>query len=446
MNEKIKKCILSNKSPFIILLILFIFIHIKMTINFGDDITYRERFTSALDGVIYMYKNWGSTSLITVIQMIILKSPNIVFKICNIVVILLTGYSIFKITDDDNSKYRGWIIVLLMILYPFMQMGTAGWIITSTAYLFPLAFGLYSFVYLKFVICDKKLSKINYTTFWISLLIGVGAPQMCCVIFGIYFVFNVFFAIKRKIYKFSIVQNITALLFTIYHITAPGNIKRNIQEAIIWFPDYNMISTVNKIKLGFTSTLGNLGSGSNLFFLCFSFLIVVAVYCKYKNVLYRAISTIPFLASLLFGIFRSLFSSIFPNLVALMNNGSYDFLQINSLNFDCKINYLSIILGFTILGAILTSIYLIFENTLKMLIVEIIFLAGFCSRMIMSFSPTIYASDTRTFIYLYFAIIVCATLIFNNISENITEEKQKNLLMYIGIITAINYLQLLIII
>ena len=109
-----------------------------------------------------------------------------------------------------------------------------------------------------------------------------------------------------------------------------------------------------------------------------------------------------------------------------------------------RINYLSIILGFAILGAIITSIYLIFENTLKMIIVEIIFLAGFFSRMIMSFSPTIYASGTRTFIYFYFAMIVCGALIYNNISENIEEEKQKNILFYIGIVAAVNYLQLLI--
>lgn len=444
MNKKIKKAISKDTIPFIILLIAFIFIHIKMNTNFGDDIHYREHYVNIVDTLINYYKIWGSPSLPNAVLYLFIKLPDTVFKIFNILFILLTGYSILKITYDENSKHTNWIIVFFIMLYPFTQMGSAGWISTSSVYLFPISFGLYSLVYLRFVIDDKTLVKLNYFLFWTSLLIGLGNLQMSCIIFGIYAIFNIFFALKGKVYKFSIFQNVTALLFIVYHVTSPGNANRSIQETARWFPDFNMISTVNKIKLGFTSTLGNLISGPNLFFLCFTCLLVIGVYCKYKNVLYRAISLIPFLSSLLFGGFIHTFSDLFSSLIVLMNNGSYDFLQINLYNFYSKTNYISIILGFTILGAILTSIYLIFENTLKMLTVEIIFLAGFCSRMIMSFSPTIYASSTRTFIFFYFAIIICATLIFNNVSENITEEKQKELLMYIGVISVINYLQLLI--
>ncbi|MGN2368649.1 hypothetical protein ACTFJW_01120 [Clostridium cagae] len=449
MKEKIKniiskKIVNKDRLPFIVLIGIFILIHIKMNINFGDDLVYRTQFSTPWEGMVSFYKTWASPSLLSLIQFYLVRLPDIVFKICNILMILLSAYSISKITKDKEAKYTNWIIVFFIILYPFMQMATAGWIVTSVSYIFPTAFGLYSFVYLRYILDGKKISKLNYCLFFISLILGLGQLQMACIIFGIYFVLNIFFAINKRVYKFAIFQNIIAFLFCIYHATAPGNMNRSIHETATWFSDFGMISTVNKIKLGFTSTLGNLTLSSNIFFLCFVFLLVVGVYYKYNDVLYRLISLIPLLALMIFGMFKSIFKDIFPDLVNLMNNGSNDFLQINAYNFYSKINYLTIILGVIIVGCILISMYLIFENTLKMLIVEIIFLAGFNSRMIMSFSPTIYASSTRTFIFLYFSIILCAVFIFNQISKNTTEKKQKDLLMYIGIVSAISYLQLLV--
>jgi len=444
MSKKLREWISYDTIPYIILVTLFVFISIRMRTNYADDVVYRKTKLDALGFVVDYYKRWGSPSLITIISVYLVHWPDIIFKICNILVVLLAGYSINKITFSEKSKYQKWVTVLLITLYPIIEMKTAGWISTSTTYLFPLSCALYSFIYLRLVIDNKEISYLKYILFWIALILGAGGVQLSFVILGIYLVFNIFFAIKRKIYKFSILQNITALLFTLYHLTAPGNANRSIQEIIAWFPDFNMISSVNRIKLGYTSTLGELISTPNIFFLCFSFLLIVGVCCKYKENLYRLISLIPFVSSLLFGTATRISAKIFPRLLGLMNNGDADFVQINLYNFSHKVNYLSIIIGFIIIGAILISIYLIFENTLKMLIVEAIFLAGFSSRMIMSFSPTIYASNTRTFIFLYFAMIVCGTFIFNIISENITEEWQKRVLLCIGIIAAINYFKLII--
>ncbi|WP_017810327.1 DUF6056 family protein, partial [Clostridium saccharoperbutylacetonicum] len=400
-------------------MIAFIFIHIKMTSNYGDDVYSREHYADVWGSMFTLYKTWSSPSLATVVQLYLVKWPDFIFKICNLLVIILSAYSIIKITEDRSSKYQKWMVIFFIMLYPFMQMGTAGWIITSTIYYFPLSFGLYSLIYLKYIYDGKEINKLQYISFWFALVMGLGNLQMCCIILGAYTVLNIFFFIKKKIFKYSILQNVTSLIFFIYHATAPGNINRSGAETITWFPDFNMLSITNKIKICFTATLGNLISDYNVFFLCFTILIIFGVYCKYKEILYRCISLIPFLASVLFGFGKNIFSSVIPNLIALMNNGQNNFLQIDVSNFECKKNYLSIILGVIIVGSILISIYLIFENTLKMLLIELIFLLGFASRMIMSFSPTVYASGIRTFIFLYFSILVCAVFIFNDISENI---------------------------
>lgn len=443
LKDNIAKYINLNNAPYILLLLAFTILHVKLNTNIGDDVVYREKYKNLFEVLINFYKTWGAPSLTSVMLYVFIKLPQIYFKIFNVLCIMIAAYSILKITNADKYKNSNWMIMFFIMLYPFLQMNTAGWISTSITYLFPLSAGLYSFVYLRLLIDNKNIGKFEYCLFWIALVIGVGSSQMCCIILGIYMVFNVFFALNKKIYKFAILQNVTAFISIVYQLTSPGNVNRSVIETTRWFSDFNMISTLNKIKMGFTATLGNFISTPNLFFLCFSFLLFLAVKYKHNNFIYRFIAIIPFTSSLIFGIFPNIFSNTLGSIIAVMNNGSSDFIQIGPQNFDSKILYLSIILGMGILGAMMVSIYLIFENTLKMLTIEMIFGAGFCSRLILSFSPTLYASNTRTFIFFYFAIMICAIFIFNEINNIISEEKQKDILLYIGVISILNYLQIL---
>lgn len=446
MLTKIKKIINKDNIPVLILLLYVIIIHVKMKADFGDDVMLRNTVTNVFEEFVKWYRTWSSPSLMTIIAFTLALLPVVIFKIYNILTMLLLTYSIYKITNEGKSLNTKYLLVFMIILYPFMQMSTAGWMGTSTQYLTPLAFGLYSFVYLKYEIENVNIKKIDYILFWLCLFMGVGSPQFSCVIFVMYLLFCFYFYYKKKNIKFAIIQCITSLIAIIYHLTSPGNMNRDIQEVITWFPNYNMISTVNKIKMGFTSTLGNFISGTNIFFICFSAIIAIAVWYKYKENLYRAISIIPIISTIIFGNFKNIFNAIIPNLIGLFNNGNYDFVQINEYNFENKINYLSVIIGVVILSSILISLYLVFENTMKMILIQLIFLGGFCSRMIMSFSPTIYASGTRTFIFMYFSMIICTIFIFNEISKIMSEEKQKNIIWGIGILVFINFLELLIII
>ena len=75
------------------------------------------------------------------------------------------------------------------------------------------------------------------------------------------------------------------------------------------------------------------------------------------------------------------------------------------------------------------------------LLVNIIFLAGFASRMIMAFSPTLYASSTRTFIFMYFSIIICGTFIFKEILNNMETVKISKLIAITGAITILSFIE-----
>jgi len=440
MKEKLTKFIKSPYFPFALLLLSFILRTIKIDTNFGDDVALKtvymqkDLWTVLVDS----YNSWSSPNLINAIMYVLVLLPSSVFKIFNILMIMLTAFSISQIANPTNNRTANWMITILIILYPFKQMSTAGWIVTSVAYLFPLAFGLYSLIPIRKVIVHEK---VPYVTGTIAFILGAGSLQMACILTGIYIIFSIYFVLIKKASRYCMLQSAFGIAFIIYHSTSPGNRNRYISETATWFPDFNMISTLNKVKLGFTNTLANFLSTPNLFFIIFCVLLFIGVYIKYKDILYRLIAAVPLAATLLFGSFNNVFSPIFPELIKLMNVNNYDFLQITTYNFISKINYIPIILGVIIVGCILLAIYLIFENTSSALLVNIIFLAGTASRMIMSFSPTLYASSTRTFIFMYFSIIVCGIFIFDEIIKYMDVNKQSQLLGYFGAITLLYYIE-----
>lgn len=442
MREKIKRLTESSYFIFCILIFALIIIHAKMNCNFGDDILFREEYKdlNVWEVIKNNYNNWGSPGIVTVFIYVFVQTSSVLFKLCNIMVIMLAAYSISEITNHKKSKKINLMIVFFMILYPIVQMSTAGWIVTSVAYMFPLAFGLYSLIAIKRIYYNEK---IDYITGFIALLIGLGAPQMACVLAGINIFFSIYFIVKKNINKYCVLQSVVSVAFVIYHLTSPGNSVRKIAETAHWFPDFNMISTVNKIKLGFTNTLANNISTPNLFFTAFCIILFVGVCIKYKDYFYRVIAIIPLSSVFIFGLFDDVFEKIIPRLVSFMNVDDYDFVKVTTFNYLDKKNYIPIILGVIIVGSILLSIYLIFENTFMSLLVNIIFLAGFASRMIMVFSPTLYASSTRTFIFMYFSIIVCGIFIFKEILKNMETDKISKLQAIIGAITILSFIEYL---
>lgn len=420
MNKKNTLFTIKKLLPFLILGIAFFFIVLKINMDYSDDLFYKNISYGFLRHMKRYYKTWGSCVLPLSVGYWLVRLPVWIFRISILITVLFTAYCLSvickptqeskptQLKNSNNDKLlsvaTNYVIVFFMLLYPFKQMHTAGWAITFSAYFYPLALGLYSFLYLTYTIRKQKIRFFQYPLFFLAIIFACNNIQLCCIIFGIYLVYNVYFLLQKKVHPFAIIQNIVAFAILIFHLTNPGNANRAIIDTQMHFPDFNMISSLQKIKMGFTATLGNLISTPNVFFIIFALVLAIGVFYTHKNIFYRCIAIIPVLLSL-------------P--IKTLNNGSQDFVQITSTNFFVWSNYISIFLGFLLIASIMISFYLIFENTLKTIFIELLFLAGFASRMIMSFSPTIYFSGTRTFIYLYFALIICGVFVFNHIVSHI---------------------------
>jgi len=78
-----------------------------------------------------------------------------------------------------------------------------------------------------------------------------------------------------------------------------------------------------------------------------------------------------------------------------------------------------------ILFCMALSLYFSFGKSATTLFLLMILGLGLASRMIMGFSPTLYASGIRTFVPLQFAMVFCSMFIFDKLYELFSEKAMK---------------------
>ena len=163
--------------------------------------------------------------------------------------------------------------------------------------------------------------------------------------------------------------------------------------------------------MGFSSTLFEFIMKPNCIFFIFSLLLFFCVYLKFKNTCYSFIAIVPLACSFIFGFLVNVVGEEFPNLVYIKNSMTpYG----TGLRLEPRTWIPDIILVCVCLSVVI-SLYILFENKKIFLLTVFILLLGFGSRMVLAFSPTIWASGSRTFIFMYLSIVICSTILYQKL-------------------------------
>ena len=151
--EKLKRFCKSIYIPFIVLALMLIVIHIPIS-KIGDDIWFEDILNNQgiMEFSVSRYNNWTSRSIIEMVLVIFSSSHVSLYfwKIIYILMFELLAYSTFKIfikdIKDENKKISlTWILIFGIIALPLIALKDAGWIATTTNYLWVLALRCISF-------------------------------------------------------------------------------------------------------------------------------------------------------------------------------------------------------------------------------------------------------------------------------------------------------------
>lgn len=398
---------------------IILLIHIPMQFISDDEMVVATITNESLLGN-FLNRWYGNGRIITdVLANAFYRIPFIIWKVVDSVVYVMIA-RILVYLFSKNTVHNTLITCSLILLFPFNYLSSAGYIATTTNYVYPVLCLLLVAIPFKKRMLGKTVTITNYVISSFAMVYVSNHDQSAMVLIGalvLLLSFSHELKLDSAFVKMVIVYLVIAILLYIAMLMVPGHINRmkDPTEVLFWFPEYFEWSFVKKVYHGYTSTVANMIYGDILLFEVFCLLIFVAALTR-GNMFDMLISTIP-LGTMLCA--KQLGSDRFiryfdhtigmPELVPL--DGTFASL-------------IPLILTLVTVGAIFVSVIRIVKNDYRKwgLVSLMILAAG--SREMMGFSGTIYASSFRTFTaFLYILIISCLILI-NEITENVKACKE----------------------
>ena len=430
--KRIKNFVYASYFPFVLYGIIICLIHLDINLQWGDDIFFANAIQNNLSLTEWQnylslrYEQWTSRLLIEIVLILMAKFP-VIWRILDIIAMLWIGVSFSIFFNSEKKMEINWFIVFAILCFPFETMNSAGWIATTLNYLWPFAAGMVACIPIYNKIKKQSTSIGLYIISLIAILFASNQEQMCAIMLAIcsFFIIYIFFR-DKKISRYLFIELIISFVSFIYILQCPGNSLRKISEVSKWFPEYDQLSFLRKLEMGYSSSLYEFIMKSNLVFVLFCLVLVFLVVYNNKKIKYIIFSSVPLVATLIFGLFSNITELILPHLVELNTKMTKIGTGIQLANVSSWIP--DFIITFVFI-CIIISLWVGFNDKRIACLSIFLVLLGLASRWIMGFSPTIWDSGLRTFLFMYFSYIVVAILIFNNLII----KKVKDVKLYIAI-------------
>lgn len=373
---------------------MFIYILILCIIHFcivksGDDYFFST--INNLPGFLkFRYNNWTSRLLIESILIKVYGLNFGIWRFFDVVASVVIAECMIYIALPQK-KYAPIVYLVLLIFTHYNDLHTAGYGATTVNYLWTLAAFMPSFVITKKIFEQKKLHKTEIIFSLLLLLFAINLEQIAALALGLYFSFFIYKLIQnhkiQKVDLYFIIVLIFCIVSIIFILTCPGNKVRFEYEVRTTFPDYPSLNLFDKLQLGIITVLTYYFSFRGMNFVIVPLCLILSlIFYKQNNtkqfVLQIILNCIIFIC-FMFG--RRLKDSfLFSN-----SQLSYfsDYFSYKQVLFECVV----------LVSMGIAFIYQIYkaQDKFQGLFNAFLLCAGFCSALILAFSPSIYETGTR---------------------------------------------------
>ncbi len=402
-------------------------LHIFINPNYGDDVANRQLVIDNIYTYLSdMYATWSSRTLIFSVFVVIYQVPVIVWQVADAVIFALLPVAISILTDSLKNTRLNWCICGLVFLYTFRDMSTAGWIATTITYIWPVVAGLFALLPVKHMFEGKR------TPVWMLIVsvflfaFAASNEMVCGVLFGFTAVFTVYALIKKKADFRCYASLLICALMLLTHLLCPGNSVRSAIEATEIFSGFNELGLMQKLNIGFVSTMQNLTLRPNFLFMLLAILLAYISFKNNNGIILNIISIVPVLIIGIFGF--GLFDNVFSRILETASDAKWADMIMDldgaitthgvKLSSSDPRGLIALGVFFVTLLCMAISTYFAFKDRKYSFLALLSLAAGFASRMVMSFSPTVWVSGTRTFFVFYVCIIYCCTLLIKELVKD----------------------------
>lgn len=429
MKEKIKKIFENRNGILLLLFILEIALSIFITPNLYDDAWFMKQVTNELnpetneiiehtitDFVTSRYSSWSSRVIIEFTLCLVLKVSKYMWIILEALMVTLACYSISKIFTKENNKENRFMLMSMILIYPYTIMHQTGWASTTINYMWPLATCLFALIPIKKIWNNEKIRMCEYPLYTMALIFAGNQEQTSAILVCFYLIFTIIMIVRdKKIKPYMIFQLIVSIASIIFILSCPGNYVRQ-QDEMRRFIDFGMLTFLDKFILGFTSTFGEIIANQDIVYTMLTALLAYYVFTNYKEKLYRVIALFPLISILVLGHLSPITFGMFPELETF-----YKLITIKDVILtveNCNELYYTFPMIFALANFICIGMSLLllskkYSHNLPLLV----YFAGLASRIVIAFSPTVFVSKTRTMIFFDFAMIIISYIIWQKLDK-----------------------------
>lgn len=412
--EKIKE-----RFPIAIIIVFFVLLHLMTTINYGDDIVFAQYLDNygLVECLKSRYMTWSSRILCEAIIVILCRMPAIIWTTIDILMMVLLYEQLVKFIGIQKDYYLKLHLAALLCSYPFVHMGSAGWVATSVNYLWPLAIGMLPIVDLVEVLNGKKIKRGKYALDMLCLIFVCNQELMLGVVLCSFLIAGGIL-LKRKQYStYPILGIIIACSWLIFILTTPGNAMRANIEIKTNMPMFNDLSLGRKLSICMADTMMHFVSIPNVLFFIFTGLLSVICFQKCKSRLIKIASCIPIVSG---GILTAYYTY---KKILVQHQLKYSHPSIICLDIRTLLSQGALVLGLIFImgiGSYIVSCSI--SDKTKKIKVLLALGAGVATRLILLFSATMIASGTRTFWYMYIGIIIASVCLIEELRNKWIEK------------------------
>lgn len=439
MKTAVKKIFQYPLTPYLVLFFCMLAVHLHLSYVPGDEVQYAAAvqgpfdFPSMARLAAQHYNSWSSRFLTESLFCVFSSLPPLIWRLANPLVItglaLLTGYfcgaagmGIPTAKKPFLYSAKGpfvlsanWLICIFFWLYSWPNLSTAGWIVTSIAYLWTSFFLLAALLPLLKALRGRRSSPALWAAALAAQLFATNMEQGALLfLFLLLGALVCFFIKEEKLPVCFWVQAALCIGMLVFIFTCPGNAVRAAVETTSFYPDYPMLSLFHKIEIGISSVVAGCVFGRDLLFYFFALLLCVGLFIKKAPLPARILGCLPPLILLPFSVFRYELKAFFPG-VALITEAFDAGGYLKLTNAGDPKSYLAPFLGYGIFALCLISLYALFGFSRRSAVCWFLLLAGAASWAAVAFSPSIGVSGPRTGCFFSFCLVAVSALVWQGL-------------------------------
>ena len=367
------------------------------------------------------YNSWSSRMIIEAVLLNCYRLNFGVWRFFDVAAFVLIAECIIQLCFP-KKRYAAFVYAVILIFTDYNSLYTAGWGATTVNYVWPMAAAMPCFVMLKELFEGKTPVKLQIAVTFILLVFAINQEQVAALILGLSVTFLIFSIIKNRrfqkadLYLLSLI--ILCVASIVFILTCPGNKNRLVEETKTWFPEYPTLSLFDKIQLGLLTILPYYLSDKVSYFISNTPALVIIPLCIVLSFALYKKSRKNFIIQA--------FLDAFVLLTIPVRIVTKDFLLANNKlaqfsNYSQAEVLLECLVLLIIVVLFLYQMYAVMKSKFQGLFNVLLMCAGFCSAFIIAFSPTVYASLYRCYIFMSYMIFLITFRIFYDFVN--TDEK-----------------------